>query len=559
MTIADISNLPTITIKVTGREATATKCVIINQETKVSLEMISGFTFTQNETATITIDSESIDFIESIDEYTTLSVLFFDSANIPLYRDIVRFNQTMGGSGDYVQDSSSDTYIIYGTEYNPSIESSSVNTNSGAGSSSGGSISGGSVPVTTTPTTQSQTYIAVNADETIFNFDATPLTETNEYSINYDSNNSGRGQMFLSSGYIYTQAVEETQGDFKVRSAQYGVFNSTPSSLEVANVFAYGFNTNTGNTYGYHPSSQDGRNPNLVNTLEKAFPAIGRDSKYYHFRNGRDETFSDLISYLQTRQENGLDNSSLVNSSQVYKEDSISDWTVGMSIYSDAGGTSITDNYVDSYADINDLDRYHFISKNSSNVWVLVRCTDGIVTHIESVDSVDYVRMIEMYEVRIDSTVSFTSAGSRLSDYRTWLEGQLALQDAVFSEVGSGSFGEYTSSRFGISRISYYRGDFRRAFDMINGTIGAVGDKIYRSKAPLNSLRVFHKTIVSDNGNSLYEVDENQYARYRFSAFANKRKGNEQFQEQPWLLIEFDRVTGLISDRQWINPSDYIA
>ena len=559
MTIADISNLPTITIKVTGREATATKCVIINQETKVSLEMISGFTFTQNETATITIDSESIDFIESIDEYTTLSVLFFDSANIPLYRDIVRFNQTMGGSGDYVQDSSSDTYIIYGTEYNPSIESSSVNTNNGAGSSSGGSSSGGSVPVTTTPTTQNQTYIAVNADETIFNFDATPLTETNEYSINYDSNNSGRGQMFLSSGYIYTQAVEETQGDFKVRSAQYGVFNSTPSSLEVANVFAYGFNTNTGNTYGYHPSSQDGRNPNLVNTLEKAFPAIGRDSKYYHFRNGRDETFSDLISYLQTRQENGLDNSSLVNLSQVYKEDSISDWTVGMSIYSDAEGTSITDNYVDSYADINDLDRYHFISKNSSNVWVLERCTDGIVTHIEALDSVDYVRMIEMYEVRINSTVSFTSAGSRLSDYRTWLEGQLALQDAVFSEVGSGSFGEYTSSRFGISRISYYRGDFRRAFDMINGTIGAVGDKIYRSKAPLNSLRVFHKTIVSDNGNSLYELDENQYARYRFSAFANKRKGNEQFQEQPWLLIEFDRVTGLISDRQWINPSDYIA
>ena len=164
-----------------------------------------------------------------------------------------------------------------------------------------------------------------------------------------------------------------------------------------------------------------------------------------------------------------------------------------------------------------------------------------------------------MYEVRINSTVSFTSAGSRLSDYRTWLEGQLALQDAVFSEVGSGSFGEYTSSRFGISRISYYRGDFRKAFDMINGTIGAVGDKIYRSKAPLNSLRVFHKTIVSDNGNSLYELDENQYARYRFSAFANKRKGNEQFQEQPWLLIEFDRVTGLISDRQWINPSDYIA
>ena len=178
MTIADISNLPTITIKVTGREATATKCVIINQETKVSLEMISGFTFTQNETATITIDSESIDFIESIDEYTTLSVLFFDSANIPLYRDIVRFNQTMGGSGDYVQDSSSDTYIIYGTEYNPSIESSSVNTNNGAGSSSGGSSSGGSVPVTTTPTTQNQTYIAVNADETIFNFDATLLITT---------------------------------------------------------------------------------------------------------------------------------------------------------------------------------------------------------------------------------------------------------------------------------------------------------------------------------------------------------------------------------------------
>ena len=51
MTIADISNLPTITLKVTGRESIATKCVIINQETKVFLEMLSGFTFIQNETA----------------------------------------------------------------------------------------------------------------------------------------------------------------------------------------------------------------------------------------------------------------------------------------------------------------------------------------------------------------------------------------------------------------------------------------------------------------------------------------------------------------------------
>ncbi len=564
MTIADISNLPTITLKVTGRESIATKCVIINQETKVFLEMLSGFTFNQNETATITISSESIDFIQSIDEYTTLSVLFFDSANIPIYRDIVRFNETMGGSGDYVQADSSDTYIIYGNEYNPSIESSPVSTSNGTGGSSGGSGSGGSGSggngsSTTTPTTQSQTYIAVYEGETIFDFDSTLITDTNEYSVAYDSNNNGRGQMEISSGYIYNQGVEDNQGDFKVRSAQYGVFNSSPSSLEAVDVFYYGFNTNTGNTYGYHPNALDGRNPNLVNTLEKSFPAINRNGKYYHFRNGRDERFSETISYLQSRQENGIDNSSLTISTQVYKEDSISDWTVGMSVYSDAEGTSITDSHVDSYADVNDLDRYHFISKNSSNVWVLVRCTDGIVTHVEAVDSLDYVRMVEMYEVRIDSTVSFTSAGSRLSDYRSWLQGQLALEDAVFNEVGSGSFGEYTSSRFGISRISYYRGDYRRAFDMVNGTIGAVGDKIYRAKAPLNSMRVFHKTIVSTDGDSIYEADENQYARYKFYTFANKRILNQSFQEQPWLLIEFDKVTGLISDRQWINPSDYIA
>ena len=560
MTIADISNLPTITLKVTGRESIATKCVIINQETKVLLEMLSGFTFNQNETATITISSESIDFIQSIDEYTTLSVLFFDSSNIPIYRDIVRFNETMGGSGDYVQVDSSDTYIIYGNEYNPSIESSPVSTNNGTGGSSGGSGSGGSGSSTTTPTSQNQTYIAVYDGETLFNFDSTPITGTNEYSVAYDSNNSGRGQMTFGSGNnIYNQGVEETQGDFKVRSAQYGVFNDTPSSLEAVDVFNYGFNTNTGNTYGYHPNALDGRNPNLVNTLEKFYPAPNRNGKYYHFRNGRDERFSETISYLQSRQENGIDNSSLTISTQVYKEDSISDWTVGMSVYSDANGTSVTDNHVDSYADVNDLDRYHFISKNSSNVWVLVRCTDGIVTHVEAVNSLDYVRMVEMYGVRIDSTVSFTSAGSRLSDYRTWLEGQLALEDAVFVETGSNTFGEYTSSRFAISRVSYYRGTYRRAFDMVNGTIGAVGDKIYYAKVPLNSVRVFHKTIVSTDGDSIYEVDENQYARYSFHAFANKRITNDLFQEQPWLLIEFDKVTGLISDRQWINPSDYIA
>ena len=561
MTIADISNLPTITLKVTGRESIATKCCVINQETKVALELFSGFTFTQNETATITISGEDISFIESIDEYTTLSVLFFDSSNIPIYRDIVRFNETIGASGDYVQASSLDTYILYGSEYNASQSSVvDIYENGGSGGSGGSDGSDGSGDSeTTTPTSTNVTYINVGDNQTIFNYDSTFLTDTNEYSVDYDSNNNGRGQINLRSNHILHQSLEETFGDFKVRSAEYGVFNDTPSSLEAVDVFEYTFNTNTGNTYGYHPDAIDGRNPNLVNTLEAEFPAINRNGKYYHFRNGRDERFSETISYLQSRQENGIDNSSLTISTQVYKEDSISDWTVGMSIYSDAQGTSITDNYVDSYADVNDLDRYHFISKNASNVWVLVRCTDGIVTHVEAVDSVDYVRMVEMYGVRIQSTVAFTSAGSRLSDYRTWLEGQLALEGAVFVESDSTSFGEYTSSRFGISKIGYYRGDYRRAFDMVNGTIGAVGDKIYISRAPLNIVDVFHKTIVSNNGDILYEADENQYARYGFTAFANKRQENEEFQEQSWLLIEFDNVTGLISDRQWINPSDYIA
>ena len=559
MTIADISNLPTITLKVTGRESTATRCVVINQETKVSIEMISGFTFTQNETATITIGGEDIAFIEAIDEFTSLSVFFFDSSNVPLYRDVVRFNQTMGSSGDYVQASSLDTYIIYGSEYNASTdESSVVNVYEGGGGSGSGSGSGSE---TTTPTVQSQTFVTPDTDETLFDFDSTPLSDINEYSVDYDSNNSGRGQIFNRPSYIFHQAVEETSGDFKVRSAEYGVFNSTPYSLEVVNVFSYDFNTNEGNTYGYHPSSLDGRNPNLVNVLERlmGFPASSA-RKYYHFRNGRDEKFSDLVSYLQTREENGRDNS--IFHSQVYKEDSVSDWTVGMSVYSDAQGTSITDSYVDSYADINDLDRYHFVSKNSSNVWVLVRCTDGIVTHVEAVDSVDYVKTVEMYKIYTEGTSTPPSAGSRLSDYRTWLEGQIALEDAVFFEGDSGSFGEYTSSRFAISTQTYGRGNFRRAFEMTSNIIGDVGDKIYRAKEPLNITRVFHKTLVSKDGQSIYEQDANQYARYTFTAFSCAKKTGlnaELFQEQPWLLIEFDRVTGLISDRQWINASDYIT
>ena len=272
--------------------------------------------------------------------------------------------------------------------------------------------------------------------------------------------------------------------------------------------------------------------------------------KYWHFEFGQDEPFNKTVAKLQQREERSLP---LTNfETTVFKEDSISDWTVGMSIYSDALGTSITDNYVDSYADVNDLDRYHFISKNASGVWVLVRCTDGIVTHVESVEDTDYVKYIEMYNVSILSTPWENAPSGRLATTKAWVEGKLAQEGIGLSDDGAVT---YENSLITIRPSNAYRPDSRTVLDILNGEIGSVGSRAYRLGITPNVQKVYHEHIIYTEGDDYYLTasDEDRYTFKLLAPPADSLHGLE-FYEQDWLILEIDRATGLISDRAWITP-----
>ena len=535
MTIADINSLPVISLNVTGREGSGTSVTVIDQESK-DVTQTTNFTYTQGESLTFTIEDQV--FIDRLEKNSTLSVVLYNET-VPLYRDIIRFRGELNTANEYTQYNNEDDYFIYESEQ---FEEDDPQVDYG-----GGDVSGSE-----TGSSDTTSYVPIDLEgSTVIDLPDDVITPSENYSVVYDTNNNGRGET-RGTGYSHEilQASEETRGDFKVRSAEYGTFNSSPSSLESVTVYQYNFNANTGNTFGYHPEQQDlSVNPDLVNTLESYSSSVG-NFKYFNFRNGRDEAFSNTVAFLQMREENSLDNSAFETT--VYKEDSISDWTVGMSIYSDATGTSVTDNYVDTYATVNDLDRYHFISKNSSGVWVLVRCTDGIVTHVEAVDSVNYVRLAEMFTVSISNNPYEARVKGKISSFRPWIESKLADPNAVFYR-GSQSV-DYTTVKFSINGSSYYRDRYRRVLDLEGGVLGSVGSRVYSHIGPLNTQNVFHKQLISTDGESslIGANDEDRYIVEVFSLWKDF-VNNLDFNEQPWLLLEIDKATGLISDREWIN------
>lgn len=540
MNILDINTLPTLTLNVTGREGFGTSVTIINQESKDSIQS-SNFTYTQGETLVVSIDNQ--DFLDSIEQNTTLSVILYDN-KVPLYRDVVRFRGELNTANEYIQYNNDDDYFVYeGVQYDEDDAHVTYGGEDISGSTEYGDntqVIGGDTSSGTSSTTP------------------TDVSESGEYAVKYDLDNDGRGEVKFSSQVTsrLDQNTKNALGDFKVRSAEYGTFNSSPTSLEEVTVYAYDFNSNEGNFYGYHPDSQSlSLNPDLVNTLERDFGTdplgnyIG-PKKYWHFEFGRDETFTKTLSKLQQREERSLALAAFETS--VFKEDSISDWTVGMSIYSDAIGTSVTDNYVDSYANVNDLDRYHFISKNASGVWVLVRCTDGIVTHVESVEDTDYVKYVEMYNVSILNTPYEIAPTGRLATTKAWVEGKLAQEGIAFSDSGSVS---YENSLFKITTSITFSDESRSYLTISGGEIGSVGSTLnYLSRVPL-STEVWHeKLIYTDANESLLTASDED--RYTFKLLAPSLDGvnNLEFYEQDWLILEIDRATGLISDRAWITP-----
>ena len=562
MTIADVNSLPTITLNVTGREGSGTSVTVINQESKEHIQA-SSFSYTQNELLVVTLSD--VDFLNSIEETTTLSVILYDN-NIPLYRDIVRFSGEMNTASDYIAYNNEDDYFIYEAPddtdadnvtsygdddisgYSPSSGSSgSSGSSSGSGSGSNNEETGSSSSTTIIP----QSALAGKSLLTDLNDDT--IVESTNNSVVYDTNNNGRGEMKLGNNYTYLQSVEETFGDFKVRSAEYGTFNSSPSSLEAITVYDYDFNANNGNFYGYSAQFLDGRNPDLVNHLSRDFgnDPVGNnigERPYAHFINGRDNQLNETITTLRLREENSLPITNFERT--IYVEDSSYGFSVGDSVYSDQSGTSLTD-FEDSFADVDDLSRYHFIYKNGST-WQLIKCTDGIVTHVEDTSN-NYIRFSEMYRVyTYGSAPDSPSVGTTFADRKAWIESILSHNTTVFYE-GSG-FVNYTNALVQVN-TAVERHSHRLPIDNQDSTMAPVGSKIFVSTESTNTQRVFHKQIATEDAMQS-EYVQNSPSRYYFQLLAQKYDPVYQlnFYEMPMLFVEKDRYTGLISNRAWIQP-----
>lgn len=552
MTIADLNSLPTITLNVTGREGSGTSVTVINQESKENIQA-SSFSYTQNQSLVVTLNDA--DFLSSIEETTTLSVILYDN-NIPLYRDIVRFSGEMNTSSDYTSYDNDDDYFIYeapNDSDSDNLTSYGEEDVSGSGSSGGSSSGSNSEETGSSSSTTTVSQSALSGKSLLTDLNSDTIVASTSNSVVYDTNNNGRGEMKIGSNYSYLQSVEETLGDFKVRSSEYGTFNSSPSSLEAITVYDYDFNANNGNFYGYSSQFLDGRNPDLVNHLSRDFgdDPVGNnigERAYAHFINGRDNQLNERITTLRLREENSLDLSSFER--VVYVEDSSSGFSVGDSVYSDQSGTSITD-FQDSFANAEDLSRFHFIYKNGST-WELIKCTDGIVTHVEDT-STNYIRFSEMYRVYIFGNIpSSPSTGTTFSDRKTWIESVLSDSTTVFYE--GTSFVSYTDALVSIN-TNTERDENRLPIDNEDSTMSPIDSKIFVNTESTNIERVFHKQIATEDARPTQSI-QNSPNRYYFELLAQKYEPIYEldFYEMPMLLLEKDRYTGLISNRAWIQP-----
>lgn len=109
MNILDINDLPILTMQISGREGVPTSALIVNQEQKNSI-VATDISYVKDDKAIITITDT--DFIDSIEEDTSLSIVIYDSS-VPLYRDIVKFTGQLNSELSYSQYENSGDYYIY--------------------------------------------------------------------------------------------------------------------------------------------------------------------------------------------------------------------------------------------------------------------------------------------------------------------------------------------------------------------------------------------------------------------------------------------------------------
>ena len=474
MNILDINDLPIITMQISGREGAATGAWVINQEKKQTLELSAGnVNYTAGGQAILVLEDGA--FISSIESNTTLSIIIFNG-NIPLYRDIVKFRGELDSVDFYSQYDHSGDYYVYGSEDETEGEGDGT-VDAGTGGTGGGT-GGGYTP----PTDTGELVIS-------------------DFSIKFDIDNNGQGEMRSDGISKYVEDSINVLGDFKVRTLEYGEFEDTPVSLEEIVIHSVGFDINNGNSSGYHPTF-------LANTPEL-------EGTYYHFAGGQSQQTSELLMQLIQKEELLEDTT---GDASVFIETSLSDWTVGMSVYKDISGTPIMDGRTSSW------DRYHFITKNTAGEWTLIRSTDSIVTHVEVVKDTDYLKFIEMYPVSI-STSPYDAKPRDFAAYLLWFDDKINDTNSTIAWTNSNSSGDTLN---------------RLVFDYSNSQLISVGDEVIKRSRGRSSQIQFHSNLTG------MELDpESEGTVYQYATEAITIDGVS------FLLTRVDMVTGQYTNYEW--------
>ena len=469
MNILDINDLPTITMQISGREGVASGAWVINQEKKQRLELGAGdISYTAGEVLIIQLTDSN--FISSIESDTTLSVIVF-SGNIPLYRDIVKFRGQLDSVDFYSQYNHSGDYYVFGEDEESDDESTGI--------IDGGSGSGD----TYTPPDEAGNLVI------------------SDFAIKFDLDNDGLGEINNGGDGTLSQQTYNVLGDFKVRTDQYGTFTASPTSLEEVQAFSYLYDKNSGNPSGWGGTITS-NNPEL-------------EGYYYHFSAGVSQTANDKIMEIATDRELGLTSTTDLS---VFKEDSTTDWEVGMSVYKDISGTPIMDGVTSPW------DRFNFIYIDSNNDIVVVRSTDNIVTHVEVAKNTTYLKYMEMFSVGI-VTSPYSAAPRPFADYVTWFE------DKVNDVNSTVSYNSTRPTEFSKRRI---------VIDYSNGSMVSIGDIALKRDHGWNGGQTLASDVIG------IELDPSSAGSvYQLGTSACTADGVN------FLIREIDFTTGLVTNFQW--------
>ena len=117
MTIANINDLPTLSVRFTGRDAGVYKVVLINKETNQEISTTDLADWYVDSSSTLHFDfTNHPEFLDDVKESTSLSILMYDSGNKPVYKDLVRFFSTIDTDINHSNDGNGTEYIFLDDE-----------------------------------------------------------------------------------------------------------------------------------------------------------------------------------------------------------------------------------------------------------------------------------------------------------------------------------------------------------------------------------------------------------------------------------------------------------